>query len=330
MELMKKRYKCFSLFSGGLDSMLTVLYMKKLGYEVIPVFFQTPFFSAEKALIAAENANIQIRVIDITADYIKMLQKPAYGFGKNMNPCIDCHGLMFRKAGEMMEAESVDFLISGEVLEQRPMSQRYDALNSVGKLSKVKDLLVRPLSQKLLADTLPIREGWVKKEEMLDIQGRGRQRQIKMAKEFGINHYQNPGGGCLLTDQSFSRRLKDLITYKMLSVNNIKLLKLGRHFRLNSNCKFIVGKNNSDNEKINQLADEGMIFQTVNQPGPLGLMLNSGEISNFEIEQAASILLRYSNKAAPEDVVSYGNGSESDKQTKITKMEERSVVKLMI
>jgi tRNA-uridine 2-sulfurtransferase len=330
MEFMKNKYKCFSLFSGGLDSILAVLHMRKLGYEVIPVFFQTPFFSAENALKAAENADIQIRVIDITTDYIKMLENPAYGFGKNMNPCIDCHGLMFRKAGEMMEAEQVDFLISGEVLGQRPMSQRYDALNSVGKLSNVKDLLIRPLSQKLLVDTLPVREGWVKKEEMLDIQGRGRQRQIKMAKEFGISHYQNPGGGCLLTDQGFSRRLKDLIRYKMFTVNNIRLLKLGRHFRLNPNCKFIVGKNNNDNEKINQLAAEGVIFQTVNQPGPLGLMISLAEIDAYEIEQAASILLRYSNKASTEDVVSFGNGTESDEQIKITKMEERSVVKLMI
>jgi len=158
---MKKKYRCFALFSGGLDSMLAVLHMHKLGYEVIPIFFETPFFNSKNAKKVAESIGFELMVHDLTELHLEMLKNPRYGFGKNMNPCIDCHGLMFKEAGRLMKEYNVDFLISGEVMGQRPMSQRKDAMNAVGKLSEVKDLLVRPLSQKLLTDTLPIREEWV-------------------------------------------------------------------------------------------------------------------------------------------------------------------------
>jgi len=327
---MKKIYRCFALFSGGLDSILAILHMKKLQYDVIPIFFKTPFFGPEKALEAAEKANFKLRIVDITKEHLEMIKNPRYGFGKNMNPCIDCHGLMFRKAGEMMMSEEVDFLISGEVLGQRPMSQRFDALNSVGKLSQVKDLLVRPLCQKLLADTLPIREGWVKKEEMLDIQGRGRHRQIQMAKDLGISSYQTPGGGCLLTDQGFSRRLRDLMEHDNFTENNINLLRFGRHFRLNDTTKFIVGKNDKDNDMIGKFAEQELVFQTVKYPGPLGILISTKEVDKKEIEQAASILLRYNNKAAEKDIVEYGLNFKLNDEIVVEKMSNNEVVKLMI
>lgn len=326
---MKKKYKCFALFSGGLDSILAVMHMQKLGYQVIPIFFKTPFFGAERAEQAATGAGLDLRVIDITSEHLEMLKNPRYGFGKNLNPCIDCHGLMFRKAGEMMAAEAVDFLISGEVLGQRPMSQRHDALNSVAKLSKVKDLLVRPLSQKLLADTLPLREGWVNKAEMLDIQGRGRYRQIALAKEYGITEYQNPGGGCLLTDAGFSRRLKDLLEHDIFSERQIELIKTGRHFRLAPGAKLIVGKNDNDNNKISALAAEDVVIQTAGFPGPLGLLLTT-EATEELLQQAASIVLRYSNKAPQECLVNYGINFNLTKQIETTKMEAGTVEKLMI
>jgi tRNA U34 2-thiouridine synthase MnmA/TrmU len=326
---MKKKYKCFALFSGGLDSIIAVLHMKKLEYEVIPVFFNTPFFGPEKALKAASQAGIELRVIDITREHIDMLRNPRYGFGKNLNPCIDCHGLMFRKAGEMLVREGVDFLISGEVLGQRPMSQRFDALNSVGKLSQVKDLLVRPLSQKLLADTLPLREGWVDKQQMLDIQGRGRHRQIALAKDFGITEYQNPGGGCLLTDKGFSQRLKDLMDHNTYDLRQIELIKTGRHFRLAPDCKLIVGKNDRDNEMIGQLAGDDLLLQTKNYPGPLGLLLTSGNIEEH-LQTAASVVLRYNNKAPQTEVVCYGKNFNLNQQIEVEKMEAAAVEKLMI
>ncbi|MBN1327120.1 MAG: tRNA (5-methylaminomethyl-2-thiouridylate)-methyltransferase [Candidatus Cloacimonetes bacterium] len=293
---MKKKYRCLALFSGGLDSMLSVVHMQRIGYEVIPVFFMTPFFGPEKAKKAAELINTELVIRDITDEHIKMLQNPRYGFGRNMNPCIDCHGLMFRLAAVMLTEFKADFLISGEVLGQRPMSQRHDALNSVGKLSKVKDLIVRPLSQKLLSDTLPVREGWVNKEDMLDIQGRGRHRQMQLAEEYGIKHFPNPGGGCLLTDIGYSRKLRDLISFDMLMIEFIKYLKIGRHFRISDRVKLIVGRDNQDNENLESISKSEIILQPVSLPGPMGVINSREEPEETEFRLAARVLLRYHNK----------------------------------
>ena len=297
--------KAIALFSGGLDSILAIRILQEQGIEVLAYTFVTPFFGPEAALAAKDKLGIQVRTPEITDIYMEILKTPRYGYGKNMNPCIDCHGLMFRKAGELLKVEGVDFLISGEVLGQRPMSQRYDALNSVGKLSQVKDLLVRPLSQKLLVDTLPVREGWVKKADMLDIQGRGRHRQMALAAHYGIIEYQNPGGGCLLTDKGFSQRLKDLMEHDIYHERQIELIKTGRHFRLSKDCKLIVGKNNRDNEMIGKLAGDDIVLQTKNFPGPLGLLIGSGK-NTENLAKAAAIVLRYNNKAPVKSLVSYG------------------------
>lgn len=325
-----KKYKCFALFSGGLDSMLAVLHMHKLGYEVIPIFFETPFFRAEKAQKAAREIGFELMVHDLTTEHLKMLKNPRYGFGKNMNPCIDCHGLMFKEAGRLMEKHGVDFLISGEVLGQRPMSQRKDALNAVGKLSEVKDLLVRPLSQKLLTDTKPIREGWVNKADMLDIQGRGRHRQLQMAEEFKINFYQNPGGGCLLTDIGYSRKLRDLMHHEMMTENFIKFLQIGRHFRLNEHTKMIVGRNNDDNAKLGNLTTDEIVFHAVGIPGPLGVVQSRQALEQKEIETAAALLLRYCSKAADIAEVEYGLNFKLNNKIKVHKLEEKKVRNMQI
>lgn len=325
-----KEHSCFALFSGGLDSILVVKLMQKLGYKVIAIFFETPFFPSDHARQAAKENDIELEIIDISREHIEMMKQPRYGFGKNMNPCIDCHGLMFRKAGELMHKYGVDFLISGEVLGQRPMSQRNDALNSVAKLSDVKDLLVRPLSQRLLRDTLPIREGWVNKNDMLDIQGRGRYRQIELANEYGIRNYQNPGGGCLLTDVGFSRKLKDLFDHNIYDVSNINLLKVGRHFRLDDHSKFIVGRNNSENEVINKQAGDFLLFQTDGVPGPLGLLIVEDNPSLEIITIAASLLLRYNNKIDTEAAVNYGKNSGLSNSINVGKMSPKEVEKLLI
>lgn len=203
---MKRKHKAIALFSGGLDSILAVLHMQKLGYEVIPIFFESPFYPASKARHGAKIAGLKLEIIDITPELVEVLKSPRYGFGKHMNPCIDCHGMMFRKAAEMLEKYKADFLISGEVMGQRPMSQRPDSMNAVAKLSGVRELLVRPLCQRFLMDTKPITEGWVDKEELLDFNGRGRHAQFALAKEYGLTGYDNPGGGCLLTEKHVSER----------------------------------------------------------------------------------------------------------------------------
>ncbi len=318
------------MFSGGLDSILSVIYMKKLGYEVIPIFFKTPFFTPENAQKAADENGFELTVIDITKQHIEMMNAPRYGFGKNMNPCIDCHGLMFKELSKLMEENKIDFLISGEILGQRPMSQRKDALNSVAKLSSVKDLIIRPLCQKLLVDTKPIREGWVKKEEMLDIQGRGRYRQIALAKEYGIKSFSNPGGGCVLTDIQYSIKLKDLVEHNMFEEKYIKFLRIGRHFRLSDNVKMIIGRNSDDNEKLSKLITDEIIFKHLEIPGPLAIINSKHKLQKNEIELVASLLLRYHQKIENEAIVHFGENHKLENSIQVTKMPREEVKKYQL
>ena len=327
---MKRKHSCFALFSGGLDSILAVLHMKSLGYRVLPIFFSTPFFGADRAQETANRIGFDLMVHDLTELHLKMLENPKYGYGKNLNPCIDCHGLMFHEAGRLMKEYKVDFIISGEVMGQRPMSQRKDALNAVGKLSEIKDLLIRPLSQKLLSDTLPIREGWVIKDEMLDIQGRNRKRQMKMAEEYGIDFYPSPGGGCLLTDPGFTRKLKDLMQYNVMNARSIEFLKAGRHLRLNDNVKIIIGRNNDENNILGKLAKDEIVLQAKNFPGPLGIIQSDEKLTIKEIKLAGSIILRYNSKVVNSAIVQYGKNFELNDEIEVDKMAEEKVKQYLI
>jgi tRNA-uridine 2-sulfurtransferase len=327
---MIREHKCIALFSGGLDSLLAVKHMEKLGYEVIAVFFQTPFFVADPALHAAKTNQIKLRVIDVLPQYLPILENPRYGYGKNMNPCVDCHGFMFRMAAEMMQEYGADFLISGEVLGQRPKSQRKDAMNAVAKLSGVKDLLIRPLCQKFMADTLPIREGWVDKAELLDIQGRGRQRQLELAREYGVIEFQNPGGGCKLTDIKYSRKLKDLLLHKQINDNTIKYLKYGRHFRLNEHTKLIVGRDKVENEHLSLLITDEVVIKAVDIHGPLGVICKDGKLNDAELETAARIILRYNNNVEDEAEVAWGENFSLNNIIKVEKYTPAEVQDLMI
>jgi len=304
---MNKKYRAFALFSGGLDSIISVLWMEKIGVEVVPVFFKTPFFGPEKAIEMAEKSGINLTVIDISKEHMEMVLNPKYGYGKNLNPCIDCHGMMFREAAKRMSEYNIDFIISGEVLAQRPMSQRKNSLSSVAKLSGIKDLIVRPLSQKLLQDTLPIREGWINKEDLLDIQGRTRQRQIEIAKEFNITEFPNAGGGCALTDVNFSARLRDLIENEMYEIHKIDFLKYGRHFRLSKNTKLVIGRNKAENDIITDLCDEtDLVLKAADIPGPLAVIQSKNTPSLEELKLASGILLRYNLKAEGQNKIVYG------------------------
>ncbi|PID28712.1 MAG: tRNA (5-methylaminomethyl-2-thiouridylate)-methyltransferase [Candidatus Cloacimonadota bacterium] len=317
---MKRKHKAVALFSGGLDSILAVKYMQSLGYEVIPVFFDTPFFDSRKTLKYAEINGINLKIIDIATDHLEMLKSPRYGYGKHLNPCIDCHGLMFKKAGETLKIFGADFLISGEVLGQRPMSQRKNAMNSVSKLSGVKDLIVRPLSQKLLKDTLPVTLGWVNKNEMLDIQGRSRHRQLELAEKFNVKVFPSAGGGCLLTDNNFSRRMRDLLEHDFSEKSEISLLKYGRHFRLNKDTKLLVGRTKSDNEGLSELAGERIVLKAKNVTGPLGIISSESDISKETAELAGAIFLSYCGKAKNTDEVLFGKNFALENEMKVTKM----------
>ncbi len=299
--------KAIALFSGGLDSLLAVKLVQEQGIEVIPVAFITPFFGPEKPGQAATQISVQLTFLDITEPHLRMLQSPKYGYGRNMNPCIDCHALMLRVAGEKMRELGADFLITGEVLGQRPMSQTRQSLHVVARHSGFEGHIVRPLSARLLPETIPEQEGKIDRDRLLDIQGRGRKRQMEMAERYGIS-YSNPAGGCLLTDPIFSRRLRDLLidtgnegsdeSGGGLEARDIELLKTGRHLRISEMTKIIVGKNEKDNAAIRNLRRPGDTALHVLQfPGPLVLI--PGGADESEVREAAAICARYSD--APPD-----------------------------
>ena len=254
--------------------MLAVKVIQEQGIEVEGVTFETPFFNAEKARRVAEQIGIPLIVMDITEEYLEMLKAPRYGYGRNMNPCIDCHTLMLMTAGRKMEELRASFVFTGEVLGQRPMSQTKQSLHIVAKNSGYGGYILRPLSAMLLPETIPEKEGKVDRERLLNIQGRGRKRQIEMAKCYGIKNYSNPAGGCLLTDPMFSKRLKDLFEFrKDFRIRDLELLKLGRHFRIDDKTEIIVGRNREDNMAIQNLSeDQDIIIRIMDFPGPTVLV----------------------------------------------------------
>ncbi|MDO9567406.1 MAG: tRNA 4-thiouridine(8) synthase ThiI [Candidatus Desulfaltia sp.] len=301
MILHLKKVRALGLCSGGLDSILSALVLRKQGIEVEWVTFETPFFSSEKALHAAQITGIPITVKNITRIYLEMLKNPPCGYGKNMNPCMDCHALMFRLAGAIMKERGFDFLFSGEVVGQRPMSQTKQSLRYVEKHSGFEGFILRPLSAAKLPITIPEKKGLVDRDLLLDISGRSRKMQIKIAGEFGIIDYPSAAGGCLLTDKGYATRLKDLFNHhEEFAEEELHLLKHGRHLRLNKNTKIIVGRTKSDNEQIKRYynPDVDTVIKVNNFPGPTVIVPHGG--SKEIIAFAASICVGYSK--APKNV----------------------------
>jgi tRNA-specific 2-thiouridylase len=279
--------------------LLAVKIILEQGIEVLGVTFETPFFSARKAKISAERIGIPLLTLNITEEHMDMLRAPRYGYGKNMNPCIDCHTLMLKKSGRIMEENEADFVFTGEVLGQRPMSQNRQSLHTVAKNSGYGEYILRPLSAKFLPETKPEMEGKVDRERLLDIQGRGRKRQLALAEHYNIKDYTSPAGGCLLTDPLFSKRLKDLFDRQTdFTIRDVELLKVGRHFRTAASCKVIVGRNSFDNETLLRLSDDGdTVIHMAHYPGPTVLVPGGCDDANTRL--AASICALYSD--APND-----------------------------
>ena len=289
-----KKVRALGLCSGGLDSILSALVLRNNNVEVEWITFETPFFSPEKAIKASKTTGIHLTVKNITEEYLTMLKNPHCGYGRNMNPCMDCHSLMFRIAGGIMKEREFDFLFSGEVLGQRPMSQTLSSLRYVEKHSGYEGYIVRPLSAKRLAETIPEKEGLIDREFLLGFSGRSRKPQVALAGEFGIYDYPNPAGGCLLTDKGFSRRLKDLFEHQeCFSENELNILKYGRHLRLNQSTKIIVGRNQPDNENIERLYNPAsdILIKVKVFPGPTTVMPNGGKKEIVTL--AASICAGY-------------------------------------
>ncbi len=279
--------KALALFSGGLDSCLAVKLIQEQGIEVIGITFLTPFFSPFHAKEMAARLKMEHHFVELGEEYLSLVLNPRYGYGKNMNPCIDCHGFMIKKAGDMLGDFGASFIITGEVLNERPFSQTRRGLSLVDKISGYGDITLRPLSAKLLPPTLPEREGWVKRELLLGIKGRKRDKQFELAEKYGIKKFPTPAGGCLLTDPSFSRRLKDAIEHGEVSLEDIELLKTGRHFRING-VKVIISRNRKETEEMKRYR---IYFRPEHSSAPAGLY--RGELSEEEMKAAASLLLRY-------------------------------------
>ncbi|MDI6852639.1 MAG: tRNA 4-thiouridine(8) synthase ThiI [Deltaproteobacteria bacterium] len=295
---MNRTIRALGLFSGGLDSMLAAAVLRRQGIDVTGVTFITPFFGAERARQSAAHLGMPLLEVDLTEKFLPLIYRPPRGFGRYHNPCLDCHILMIREAGDMMAKSGFDFLFTGEVLGQRPMSQHRGALNSVAKESGYGEVLLRPLSAKLLPPTKPELLGWVDRERLLDISGRGRKRQMALAREYGITEYPSPAGGCLLTDPRYSARLKELLARSAeVSRQDLELLKWGRHFRLPTGKKAIVGRTHKENEAIASLKHPAdLICKIKNFPGPTVLV--PGSAGGEEAAMAAALTAAYSD--APE------------------------------
>jgi tRNA-specific 2-thiouridylase len=290
--------RAISLFSGGLDSMLAVRLIREQGIEITALYIQTGFGGTKDATEAvaqrARMAGADFLAVDVKEEYIRdILFDPVYGYGKNFNPCIDCHGYMFRIARAMMSELDASFLITGEVVGQRPMSQRADALRQVGRLAgdDEEHLILRPLSARLMEPTKPEIEGWVERERLLDISGRSRERQIALAADYGWEDYESPGGGCLLTEPAFSEKLRDFIAYEDFGTEDIDLLKYGRHFRLPEGAKLVVGRHMEDNEALRSINNPDYIPITLPIKGPFSLIYRHASVSDLQL--AARIALTY-------------------------------------
>ncbi len=297
---MLKNKKVLVLLSGGLDSILAAKILKSQGIKVLALSFESCFFNAENAKKAAKNLKIPIRIIDFSKEHLQMVKGPKYGYGKSANPCIDCHILMLKWAKKIMDKEKYDFVATGEVLGERPMSQHRTALNLIEKESGLKGFLLRPLSAKLLNETIVERTGLVNRSKLFDISGRSRKRQIIMVRNWKINWYPTPSGGCLLTDSIFSKKIQWLFeNFSDCGKNDIELLKVGRHFNFKK-IKIVVGRNHRENLKIKELArGNNILIEMENYPGPSTLIRNYGEaeITQKIIKKAEFFTKKHSAKA---------------------------------
>jgi tRNA-uridine 2-sulfurtransferase len=293
--------KAIALYSGGLDSTLAILQMMKYGVEIEAITFLTHFgcdatdssSCGSDPYPAAQKFGFKVKLAHLGQRFVDIVRNPRFGHGKNMNPCIDCRLIMIDEARHYMEMVGADFIITGEVLGQRPMSQRRFAMDLVARECGLAGKLVRPLSGRLLPATIPEKEGKIKREWLLDIEGRSRKRQMQLAAEFGLTEYPNPASGCLLTDKRYSDKLRDLLKYSPdADFNEINLLKIGRHFRLGPKTKLVVGRDEPENNAIESLTlQNDYILEAVDFESPIGIL--RGEINDHFIGTAASLIARY-------------------------------------
>lgn len=304
----KKKVEALVLFSGGLDSILAVKILQEQGIKVTGLTFVSCFFDDTAAQKAAKNLGLKLQVKDFSQKHLALVKKPPHGYGKNMNPCIDCHALMLKEARQIMVKEKFNFVATGEVLGERPMSQNKQALKTVEKTAGLEGFLLRPLSAKLLEATQPEKADLVNREKLWAIKGRQRKEQLKLAKKYQLRQYPTPSGGCLLTDGSFSQRLRNLLTMcPRAKSEDVALLKVGRHF-WQGKILFVVGRNHEENLALLRLNKKNdFLAEAAEVPGPLIFVRNYGSarINKEGLEETVkNHLLKYNEKARQQKKIS--------------------------
>ncbi len=299
--------KALAMMSGGLDSLLAAKLIKDQGIEVIGICFKSYFFGAENAIRMAKQIDIPLEVVDFSEDHFGMVKNPKHGYGKNINPCIDCHAMMMNYSGKMLDQYGADFIITGEVLNQRPMSQNKNSLDVVKKESGFSDKILRPLCAKNLTPTKMELDGLVDREKLMDIAGRSRKIQMELAEKWGIKDYPSPAGGCKLTEPNYAKRLRDLLDKKEnIDSNDLEVLRFGRHFRVSEKAKIISTRTGQEAQEIKQyLTKNDLIFLANDFNGSMVIIL--GEFTQEDIEFAAKITGRYCKGKDEEKIkIKYG------------------------
>ena len=324
--------RALALLSGGLDSILAAKLIKEQGIEVIGICFKSYFFDEDNAIRMVKQIDIPLEVVDFSKEHMEMVKSPKNGYGKNMNPCIDCHAMMMRYAGDLLEKFNGDFIITGEVLNQRPMSQNKSSLDKVLKESGIASKILRPLCAKLLPETEMEKSGLVNRDKLMDISGRNRKIQMELAKEWNIVDYPSPAGGCKLTEPNYSNRLRDLLQYnKNPEERELELLKFGRHFRLSPNCKIISTRtaDEADNIKKN-ISEVDIVFLVKEFKGSMVCIV--GNPNDEELEFAAKVAGRYSKGKDEHSLkVMYGYYKKPfTKHIQVSKLEEKDLNKFMV
>ncbi len=341
-----KRPKAIVLMSGGLDSTLAAKLLQEQGIEVLGVNFSTGFCTTDhkratakpgadpkklrhEGLRAGADLGVPVEIVDLREDYLDVVFNPKHGYGAHMNPCVDCRAHMLKKAKAIMEREGADFVATGEVLGQRPMSQRKDTMRIVEKDSGLEGRLLRPLSAKRLKPTVPEQEGLVDREKLLGLQGRGRRKQMDLIEARGITDYPLPAGGCcFLTDEAYARKFRDKMAHRgqeRMDWDDVALLKIGRHFRLSPSLKLVVGRNEEENAFLERFAEGRVRFESPDVNGPVGLTDESLP-SPDEERLCAAVLARYTDGKHGERVSVHVSGPGFERMHEVTPFWDEAVL----
>ena len=333
----KEKKKVVALLSGGLDSQLAVRMMQEQGFDVSAVAIKTPFCDFDcgrgcgfEIRERADDLNVNLKTVYLGDEYIEMLKNPKHGIGAGFNPCIDCRAMMFDAAKKHMKEIGAEFIVSGEVLGQRPMSQHGPALRTIEKESDLVGKIVRPLSAALLPETIPEKEGLIKRENLGMIRGRTRRNQLDMAKKYGIENPPNAGGGCLLTEPQFGIKAKDLFKHvENPTINDIDLLKIGRHFRLDEETKLVVGRNKDENEMIKAIAlPNDILLEAKDHVGPTSIL--RGNSAKEHTKFASSVTLRYSDAPKNHSEIVLIKTGDINEEISAKSIEEEDYIKFRI